>query len=409
MVNIPSEDKGEKTLEASRREIKKKIAELSKIRGSGTELISLYIPPKYPIGDVSGRLRAEYSQASNIKSKQTKNNVLGALERILNFLKHFNQPPDKGIAIFAGNISKNQGENDVKLFYIVPPDPIGIQLYRCDSSFFIEPLLVFTKPKEAYGLLAIDGSDATIAILEGKNVRIVRHVHSTAPSKTHKGGQSAARYQRLVEIGKEEYYKRVGEALSLAFLDVQNMKGVVVGGPGPIKDYFIEGSYFNYQIKVLGKVDTGYSDENGIREIMQKLEEIIANQESSLERKLVQMFIENVVKGGLATYGIKEVLEALEAKRVNMLLISEDLYLHRIKYKCQRCNKEGVTYINVENQEITCDCGGKGNIIEDHDMVEELENLAEAAGTKIEFISTETPEGGQFLNGFMGVGALLRY
>ncbi|MCX8200106.1 MAG: peptide chain release factor aRF-1 [Candidatus Micrarchaeota archaeon] len=409
MVSITSDDKMDLKLEASRREIKKKVAELSKIRGSGTELISLYIPPKYPIGDVAGRLRSEYSQASNIKSKQTRNNVLGALERILNFLKHFNQPPDNGIAIFAGNISKNPGESDIKLFYIVPPDPIGIQLYRCDSSFFVEPLLVFTKPKEAYGLLAIDGSDATLAILEGKNVRIVRHVHSTAPSKTHKGGQSAARYQRLVEIGKEDYYKRVGEAMDEVFLNVQNMKGVIIGGPGPIKDYFLDGKYFNYQIKVLGKVDTGYSDENGIHEIMHKLEEIIANQEAAQEKRLVQMFIENVVKGGLAAYGVKEVVEALEAKRVNTLLLSEGLYLHRIRYKCQKCGQEGTAYITAEGQEAQCSCGGKATILDDNDMVEELENLAESSGAKIEFISTDTPEGGQFLSGFFGIGALLRY
>lgn len=406
---MPGEENANKIMEASRREIKRKIAELGKIRGSGTELISLYIPPKYPIGEVSGRLRAEYSQASNIKSKQTRNNVLGALERILNFLKHFNQPPDNGIAIFAGNISKRQGESDIKIFHIIPPDPIGIQLYRCDSSFFLEPLLIFTKPKEAYGIVAIDGSDATLAILEGKNVRIVRHVHSTAPSKTHKGGQSAARYQRLVEIGKEEYYKRVGEAMDLAFLNVENMKGIVVGGPGPIKDYFLEGGYFNYQIKVLGKVDTGYSDENGIYEIMQKLDEIIAGQEAAKEKKLVQMFIENVVKGGLATYGIREVLEALEAKRVATLLISEGLYLHKVRYKCQKCGNERIAYTNAEDQQPRCECGGSASILEDTDMIEELEGIAESAGTKIEFISTETTEGGQFLSGFMGIGALLRY
>jgi len=406
---MSQDEKADKLLEANRRELKKKIAELAKIRGSGTELISLYIPPKYPIGDVSSRLRAEYSQASNIKSKQTRNNVLGALERILNFLKHFNQPPENGIAIFTGNISKNPGESDIKLFYIIPPDPIGIQLYRCDSSFFLEPLLVFTKPKEVYGILAIDGSDATLALLEGKNVRIVDHVHSTAPSKTHKGGQSAARYQRLVEIGKEEYYKRVGEAMDREFLNVENMKGVIVGGPGPIKDYFLTGGYFNYQIKILGKVDTGYSDENGIYEIMQKLEEIIADQEAVKEKKLVQMFIENVVKGGLATYGIKEVLDALNAKRVNTLLLSEDLYLHRIKYKCQKCGKEGEAYVYSEGQLVQCECGGQVSILEDTDMVEELENLAESTGAKVEFISTETPEGGQFLSGFYGIGALLRY
>ncbi len=51
---------------------------------------------------------------------------------------------------------------------------------------------------------------------------------------------------------------------------------MIVGGPGPVKDYFLKGNYFNYQIKVLGKVDTGYADESGIYEMMQKIDDIIS-------------------------------------------------------------------------------------------------------------------------------------
>jgi len=396
--------------EKSRREVRRYIAELSRIRGSGTELISVYIPPKYPLGDISSKLRAEYSQASNIKSKQTRNNVLGALERILNFLKHFNAPPDNGIAIFAGNISKNVGESDIKLYYVIPPDPITVQLYRCDSAFFLEPLLVFTKPKEVFGLLAIDGSDATLALLEGKNIRIVRSVHSTAPSKTTKGGQSARRYQRLVEHGKEDYYKKVGEAMDEAFLNVENMKGIIIGGPGPIKEYFMEGGYFNYMIKVLGKVDTGYSDEHGIYEMMQKVDDIIANHEAVKERKVVNQFLEKVVKGSGATYGINEVMAMLNEGRVDTLLLSEDLYLHRVKYSCPKCGRAGEKYVLDAEQKVKCEgCGSDVKITSDESIVEELENMAESTGAKVEFISTKTHEGAQFLKGFLGIGAILRY
>ncbi len=337
--------------------------------------------------------------------------MLGALERILNFLKHFNKPPENGIAVFAGNISKNAGESDIKLFYIIPPDPITIQLYRCDSTFFLEPLLAFTKPKEAYGLVAIDGKEATIALLEGKNVRIVRRVHSTAPSKTHKGGQSARRYQRLVEEGKEEYYKRVGEAIDESFMGIDNFKGLIIGGPGPVKDYFIEGNYFNYQLKVLGKVDTGYSDDYGIQEMMQKIGDIIAQQEAIREKRIVGEFLEKVVKGNGATYGINQVLEALQEGRVDKLLISEELYLHRITYYCPNCDKREVKYIlkPEQKEKITCKCGGEPQIEKDEDVIPELEDLAESTGAEIEFISTETTEGAQFYNGFLGIGAILRF
>jgi peptide chain release factor subunit 1 len=339
------------------------------------------------------------------------NNVLGALERILNTLKHFNKPPDEGIAIFAGNISKKEGESDIKTFTIVPPDPISIQLYRCDSSFFLEPLLIFTKPKESYGLVAIDGKDATVAILEGKNVRIMREIHSTAPSKTTKGGQSALRYQRLVEEGKELYYKRVGEAMDEAFLNVENMKGVIIGGPGPIKEYFVDGDHFNYQIKVIGKLDVGYSDEYGIQEMVMKVDEIIQNQEAVYEKKLVLRFIKDVVTENKATYGALQVEKALNENRVATLLLSEDMYLHRVKYKCKSCGENNIKILHDKNSEFKCPKCNNSNIeiLEDENLIDLFENLAEISGAEVEFISTDTTEGAQFLSGFYGVGAFLRY
>ena len=51
---------------------RKKINELKNIRGQHTELISLYIPPERRISEVMAKLRDEYSQSSNIKSKQTR-------------------------------------------------------------------------------------------------------------------------------------------------------------------------------------------------------------------------------------------------------------------------------------------------------------------------------------------------
>ncbi len=42
--------------------------DLSKISGHGTELVTVYIPPKRPIYDVLAQLRNEAGTATNIKS-----------------------------------------------------------------------------------------------------------------------------------------------------------------------------------------------------------------------------------------------------------------------------------------------------------------------------------------------------
>ena len=59
--------------------VKKELKRLASVKGSGTELISVYVPPGFPISDEVAKLRDEHGQASNIKSKTTRLNVQSAL------------------------------------------------------------------------------------------------------------------------------------------------------------------------------------------------------------------------------------------------------------------------------------------------------------------------------------------
>ena len=67
-------------------EFKRQLKKLKQFQGSGTQLVSVYIPAGAQIHETAGKLREEMSQASNIKSKQTRTNVTDTLEKIL---QHF--------------------------------------------------------------------------------------------------------------------------------------------------------------------------------------------------------------------------------------------------------------------------------------------------------------------------------
>jgi len=389
-----------------RYKLRRQLKELAGIKGSGTELISVYIPPEYPVHEVSNRLKEESGQAANIKSKSTRKNVLDALEKIIGYLKMFRKPPRNGIAIFCGDISDTPGRPDVKLFSLVPTEPINVQLYRCDSKFFLEPLEKLLEVKDSYGLVVLDGREATVGELRGTNTRIVRRIHSLAHGKMKAGGQSARRFERLREEAIDKYYKRVGAVMDGLF--VTGVKGVIVGGPGPTKDYFLREKPFNYQIKIIGPVDTGYVDEYGIKELVTNSSGLIAGQEAVAEKKLIDRFIKEVVTGGLATYGEKEVREALLTKKAEMLLISEGLDYKRVKLICRSCGKETEAAMK-ETKEMTCECGGTMKVVSEKPLVDDLIDTASEIGIPIEIISTETSEGSQFLNSFYGVGAFLRY
>lgn len=391
-------------------ELKKKLNFLKELKGSGTELISVYIPPGIQISDISNKLKQEASQATNIKSKTTKKNVGEALTKLIHHLKIYNKPPENGIALFCGNVSEDPSKTTVELYFVIPPEPIDIQAYRCDSKFFLEPLERLIEIKDVYGVVVLDGKDATLAYVKGTVINILKRVHSLAPSKTHKGGQSSARYDRLAEEGRDQYLKRVSEEMDHFFVR-EGIKGVIVGGPGPAKEDLLKTNAFNYQIKILGKVNTGYNDEYGVREVLAQSEDILKEHEIVLEKKLVDRFIKGIVTNGLVAYGEKEVRESLESKKAEMLLISEGLKYRRLTFSCQDCKEE--RYITVKPDqpipEVKCKCGGSFVKEREEDLIDNLIDLAHLNNIEVFVVSTDTAEGSQFLNSFYGIGVFLRY
>jgi peptide chain release factor subunit 1 len=388
----------------------KELKRLKSIRGSGTELISVYVPAGFQINEEISKLREEYSQSSNIKSKSTRSNVLGAIDKIIQYLRLYKQTPKNGLAIFAGNISDNPSKTSIEIFSIEPPTPLGVNIYRCDSTFMLEPLEMILSNQESYCILTMDGREATIGLLKGAHIQVVRRLNSTAHAKVRKGGQSAQRYERAIEESIHDYVKRISESINDVY--VQNnfkIKGLLVGGPGPAKEGFLKAHSLNYQIKILGTFDVGYTDEFGLHEVVEKASTLLKEEEAAKERKILERFVSERVRNGLAAAGFDETKKALESKQAETLIISDEIQLHRITY---RCPKDNITFEKLEYGDERLakhDCGANLTVEKTEDMAEELIDLAESTNVPVVFVSSGSSLGKEFLMGFKGVGALLRY
>lgn len=175
--------------EKKREEMEELVSLLGNIKGSHTELVSVLIPAGTNIYQVANQLSAERSTADNIKSKQTRTAVTTALDTVVRELKNYKQTPPNGIAIYCGNVSEDEGKQDIKLWTIEPFRPLKIRIYRCDKQFVIEPLKEMLDVEEVYGLLVIDRQEATIGLLEGKRIEVLRKLESSVPGKYKAGGQ----------------------------------------------------------------------------------------------------------------------------------------------------------------------------------------------------------------------------
>ena len=392
-------------------EIKRELKRLSTVKGSGTELISVYIPPDFPIFDEIAKLRDEHGQASNIKSKTTRLNVQSALEKIMQYLKLYKMPPKNGLAVFCGNISKEQAKPDIELFSMEPPQPIKANIYRCDSTFLLEPVERMLEATDSYGIAVLDGREATIGMLKGTQFSVEKTLRSFAHQKVHKGGQSAARYDRAREESIDDYYKSVGDTINDMFIKYQfKPKGLIVGGPGPTKDNFVKAKVLNYQIKVLGVFDTGYTDENeGVRELLERAADLLKEQAVTQERTVMEKFMSEVARGGLAVNGYDKVMAAMQNNNVSKLIISDDLELYEVHYKCSNCGASLVRMEQGNERQSHHDCGGSLNIESQTDAVENLIDMADKHGVEVVFVSSDSQYGRQLLLGFGGVAAMLRY
>lgn len=348
---------------------KRELETLREKRGRGTELISLYIPGDKQISDVVAYLREERGSASNIKSKQTRDNVQGAIDSILARLKYYRQPPERGIAIFCGALPTGGDRYDIETIVVEPPQPITSFSYRCDSTFVLDKLESMLHAKHVYGLIVVDWQESTVGILNGTAIEVKDRLDSMVPSKHRMGGQSAHRFQENHRLCVLDHFKKTGEVASQAFI-AANVEGIIIGGFATKED-FARGDFLHYTLrdKVLGTFDVGYTNEFGLRELVERAGETLVGLDIVREKELVERFMRALVDDK-AAYGPDSVRGALQSGAVDMLLVSESFA--------------------------------------DQSTIREFSEMADGTGAAVEFISQEG-EGERLHKVFGGIVATLRY
>ena len=381
---------------------------LEKIRGSHTELVSVYIPAGYNLVKMIEQIRGEKSTAQNIKSKTVRKNVISALEKIENHLKLYKQTPPNGLAVFAGNIN-----GKIELFSIEPFEPLKHKLYWCDQQFVLNPLKEILSEKDIYGIILIDKSEADIGVIRGKSIILLQPSHPLVPGKTSKGGWSQARYARIREGLLRDFIKSVAEIANNEFSKEKDLKGIIIAGPGPVKDDFVNGEFllYNLRSKILGIVDTAYTGQYGLEEAVERAKDILKESKIGKEKSIMNKFLTNLAKDtGLAIYGIKDVLKALENGMIDTLLISENFDYKLVELECMSCKTVDRRIIDdamIDKQRCK-KCNGKMKVLSKNDIIEKIVETAEKLGTDVEIISTETKEGKQ-LEQLGKIAGILRF
>jgi len=353
-------------------DLKKEIKELAEIydKNSKNTYISIYLNRNIDSSYLEKRTKA----CKHILKGEEQENLIKTLEEVHKFLQT-NQ--DNYIAIFA-----SQKNNFYKSI------PLSIEIDNSlivDSSPYIRPLARIQDEWNSFTLVMLNTNQAKIFSVSLGKVEQEKNLSSDIMNKHKKGGWSQARFQRIRKGAIHDFYLEVKE-----YLEKIANEQIVIAGPGMAKIQFREIISKNLQKQIIDTIDIGIDDEN---KLIKNSIQIISEHEKMVGYEEVEHLKKEILKDGLAVYGLDDTLYAVKHGQVDLLLVDKD---YKIKgYLCENCQLLKACPIK--------ECPACGGLVTEVDVIEEIIEFAERTKTKIEFTDDEE------LSKLGHVGGLLRY
>jgi len=397
--------------------LKRMIKMLDTAVGTGTSMITVIIPPGKKVSDIQKMLGDEAGKAEKIKDRVNRQSVIRAITYSKERLKNYNKIPDNGLFIYSGEIITQDGKGEGKLIIDFEPfKAINTTLYKCNNTFITEPLKDLLASSDKYGFIIVDGLGTLYGTLQGNTRNIINKFSVDLPKKHGRGGQSCQRFGRIREEKRHAYVRKVSEHAVPCFIenDLPNVAGLVIAGYADFKNLVAESQFFDQRLKkiIVNIADISYGGEQGFNQAIALSAGCFANIKMVQEQQLIGKFYEEInMDTGKIVYGILDTMRAISDGIAEKVIAFDNLEMLRLTVKEKEKDTPIVKYVNAgEEFEIFMSKEG-----EDYDLLENvavIDWLAEnhkSFGAELVFVTDCSPEGNQFLKGFGGIGAFLRY
>ena len=279
----------------------------------------------------------------------------------------------------------------------------------------------------------MDGNGCLFGTLTGNTREVIHKFSVDLPKKHGRGGQSALRFSRLRDEKRHNYVRRVAEQMSNLFItnSKPNVAGLVLAGSAEFKNDLAKSDLFDQRLRpmILKIVDVSYGDFNGFNQAIELASDVLGNVRFIHEKQILEKFFEDISKeGGKTCYGYIETLKSLEAGAVETLIVYEDLPLTRwrlvdpaggrssLRSRSRALlltdSEEHIVFTKEPNEQPSQESANPGEkltVVDSMALTEWFTDNYTRYGAQLEFVSDRSQEGSQFVKGFGGVGALLRF
>jgi peptide chain release factor subunit 1 len=344
--------------------------------------------------------------------------VLSAITSTQQRLKLYNRVPPNGLVVYCGEIITSEGKERKINIDFEPFKPINTSLYLCDNKFHTEALSELLESDQKFGFIIMDGNGALFGTLSGNTRDVVHKFSVDLPKKHGRGGQSALRFARLREEKRHNYVRKVAELAVQNYItaDKVNVAGIILAGSADFKNDLNQSDMFDnrLQSKVIKVVDVSYGGENGFNQAIELAAETLSNVKFIQEKKLIGKYFEEISQdSGRVCYGIEDTLKALELGACETLIVYENLEVTRWTLKTSEGSDVILHTNKIQEQDreqfMDKTTGQEMEIVEQISFLEWLAEKYKDFGATLEFVSDRSSEGNQFVKGFGGIGAILRY
>ena len=261
----------------------------------------------------------------------------------------------------------------------------------------------------------MDGHGTLYGLLQGNSQSVLHKFTVSLPKKHRAGGQSALRFSRLRDEARHNYVRKVGELATSFFIsnDLPNVKGLILAGSADFKSELDKSAHLDPRLKevVLQTIDISYGGISGFNQAIQLSSSLLANVKLIEEKKILEKFFEEInLDTGRYSFGIQQTMDALEQGAVETLIVYEDAMIKRYVF-VNNNNQEVIRYFKKNEKIDSVD--PKNNMvmsIKSQDLwTDWIAENYKTFGTNLEFVTDKSGIGTQFVNGFGGIGGILRW
>jgi peptide chain release factor subunit 1 len=240
-----------------------------------------------------------------------------------------------------------------------------------DVSPYIHQIAELADEWQAYTLVLLNSNHAKIFLFSCGELHAEKNLSADIMNKHKKGGMSQARFQRLRKGSIHAFLTEVVEVLQKIATE-----NIILAGPGEAKKQFRGMLPVQLQKGVVAEVDVDIHDECGL---FNETQEIMRERDEEEHHRLLALIQTEILKNGLAVYGLTETLAAVKNGQVEALLVEKDV--KEKGWVCEHCH--------LLDAGTSLRCPSCGRNTSEVDIIEEIVKLAERTDAIVEFSSDE--------------------